>query len=112
MTAADTQIQEVEKMFSVNVFGTMRMVHYFHRLLIAAQSIIVNIESVGGIVPYVYGGIAPSPIQPITKKELPTQLTHHDHHKASYNASKAAPHQYGDTLRFEMKLLGSVSSPP
>ena len=55
MTATDTDIKEVEKMFAVNVFGPMRMVHMFHKLLIKAQGKIVNIGSVGGIVPYVYG---------------------------------------------------------
>jgi 1-acylglycerone phosphate reductase len=55
MTATDTSVKEVEKMFAVNVFGPMRMVHIFHTLLIKAQGKIVNIGSVGGIVPYVYG---------------------------------------------------------
>jgi 1-acylglycerone phosphate reductase len=56
MTAADTDLKEVEKMFAVNVFGPMRMVRIFHPLLVKAQGKIVNIGSVGGIVPYVYGG--------------------------------------------------------
>jgi 1-acylglycerone phosphate reductase len=55
MTAIDTQVSEVEKMFAVNVFGPMRMVHIFHPLLIQAKGTVVNIGSVGGIVPYVYG---------------------------------------------------------
>ncbi|KAL3450555.1 hypothetical protein BJX65DRAFT_305390 [Aspergillus insuetus] len=77
MTAIDTQVSEVEKMFAVNVFGPMRMVHIFHPLLIHAKGTIVNIGSVGGIVPYVYG--------------------------SSYNATKAALHHWGNTLRVEMK---------
>ncbi|TAQ85506.1 hypothetical protein B7494_g6165 [Chlorociboria aeruginascens] len=80
MTAADTQVLEVEKMFAVNVFGPMRMVHVFHPLIVAAKGVIVNVGSVGGIVPYIYG--------------------------ASYNASKAALHHYGNTLRAEMKPFG------
>jgi 1-acylglycerone phosphate reductase len=56
MTAADTEIQEVEKMFAVNVFGPMRMVRHLHRMLVHAQGTVVNIGSVGGIVPYIYGG--------------------------------------------------------
>ncbi|PSN60578.1 short chain dehydrogenase [Corynespora cassiicola Philippines] len=80
MTAIDTDVREVEKMFAVNVFGPMRMVHFFHQLLVAAHGKIVNIGSVGGIVPYVYG--------------------------ASYNATKAALHHWGNTLRVEMKPLG------
>lgn len=55
MTAIDTDVKEVEKMFAVNVFGPMRMVHIFHPLLIQSKGTVVNIGSVGGIVPYVYG---------------------------------------------------------
>ena len=62
MTAIDTEVKEVEKMFAVNVFGPMRMVHYFHGLLVRAQGKIVNIGSVGGIVPYVYGCKSCNPI--------------------------------------------------
>ncbi|KAI1161566.1 hypothetical protein F5B18DRAFT_429019 [Nemania serpens] len=80
MTGIDTDVKEVEKMFAVNVFGPMRMVRYFHPLIIRKGGKIVNIGSVGGIVPYVYG--------------------------ASYNASKAALHHWGSTLRVEMKPLG------
>ncbi|KAI1455541.1 short chain dehydrogenase [Annulohypoxylon moriforme] len=80
MTAADTDVRQVEKMFAVNVFGPMRMVHHFHRMLIPAKGVVVNIRSIGGVCPYVFG--------------------------ASYNASKAALHHYGNTLRVEMKHLG------
>lgn len=55
MTAVDTDINEAEKMFAVNVFGPMRMIHQFHRLLIQSKGTVVNIGSVGGIVPYIYG---------------------------------------------------------
>ncbi|KAL4784743.1 hypothetical protein BJX76DRAFT_347541 [Aspergillus varians] len=80
MTGTDTDVKEVAKMFGVNVFGPMRMVHVFHALLIRAQGRIVNIGSVGGIVPYVYG--------------------------SSYNAAKAALHHWGNTLRVELKPFG------
>ncbi|KAJ9209609.1 hypothetical protein DTO166G4_8781 [Paecilomyces variotii] len=80
MTAIDTDVEEVQKMFDVNLFGHMRMVREFHPLLIRAQGCIVNIGSVGGIVPYMYG--------------------------SSYNASKAALHHWGNTLRVEMSPLG------
>ena len=56
MTAADTDVRQVEKMFAVNVIGPMRMVHHFHRMLVASKGVVVNIGSVGGIVPYIYGG--------------------------------------------------------
>jgi 1-acylglycerone phosphate reductase len=55
MTAIDTDVTVVQQMFDVNVFGPMRMVHHFHDLLIEAGGTIVNIGSIGGIVPYVYG---------------------------------------------------------
>lgn len=80
MTAADSDMRQVEKMFAVNVFGPMRMVHHLHRMLIAARGAVVNIGSIGGVCPYVFG--------------------------ASYNATKAALHHYGNTLRVEMKPFG------
>lgn len=55
MTAIDTDTEDVKAMFDVNVFGPMRMVHHFHGMLIESSGTIVNIGSVGGIVPYVYG---------------------------------------------------------
>jgi 1-acylglycerone phosphate reductase len=80
MPATDTEVAEVEKMFKVNVFGPMRMVRYMHRFVIEAKGVVVNIGSIGGVCPYVYG--------------------------ASYNASKAALHHYGNTLRVEMRPFG------
>lgn len=56
MTAIDTDVTAVQRMFNVNVFGPMRMVHHFHDMLIGAAGTIANIGSIGGIVPYVYGG--------------------------------------------------------
>jgi 1-acylglycerone phosphate reductase len=55
MTAIDTDVASVQKMFDVNVFGPMRMVRSFHPLLIKAAGTIVNIGSIGGICPYIYG---------------------------------------------------------
>ncbi|KAI1362868.1 hypothetical protein F5Y08DRAFT_257890 [Xylaria arbuscula] len=80
MTAIDTDVSLVQDMFNVNVFGPMRMVHHFHDMLIRSSGTIVNIGSVGGIVPYIYG--------------------------SSYNASKAALHHWSNTLRVEMAPLG------
>ncbi|KAI0862313.1 hypothetical protein F4860DRAFT_472923 [Xylaria cubensis] len=88
MPAADTDVIAVQKMFDVNVFGPMRMVHVFHDMIIRSKGTIVNIGSIGGIVPYVYG--------------------------ASYNATKAALHHWSSTLRvemapFEVKVLTIIS---
>ncbi|CAG8973481.1 hypothetical protein HYALB_00011076 [Hymenoscyphus albidus] len=80
MPATDTKVANVEKMFAVNVFGPMRVVHFLHPMLIEAKGVVVNIGSIGGICPFVYG--------------------------ASYNASKAALHHYGNTLRVEMRPFG------
>ncbi len=55
MHAIDTDVGEVSHMFDVNVFGPMRMVRHFHGCLIKTQGTVMNIGSVGGIVPYVYG---------------------------------------------------------
>ena len=57
MPAVDTDAAKVEKMFAVNVLGPMRMVRNFHRLIVEAEGTIVNIGSIGGIVPYIYGGM-------------------------------------------------------
>lgn len=56
MTAIDTDVNAVKRMFEVNVFGPMQMVHHFHDMLIRATGTIVNIGSIGGVVPYMYGG--------------------------------------------------------
>lgn len=56
MPTTDTDVREVEKMFAVNVFGPMRMIRHFHPMLIRTKGTVVNIGSIGGIVPYVYGG--------------------------------------------------------
>ncbi len=60
MTAIDTDVNAVKRMFEVNVFGPMQMVHHFHDMLIQASGAIVNIGSIGGVVPYMYGGMAAS----------------------------------------------------
>ncbi|KAI1474620.1 NAD(P)-binding protein [Daldinia eschscholtzii] len=76
MTAIDTDVVAVQRMFDINVFGPMRMVHHFHDMIIRSTGTIVNIGSIGGIIPYLYG--------------------------ASYNATKAALQHWSNTLRVEM----------
>ncbi|KAF5688763.1 1-acyldihydroxyacetone-phosphate reductase [Fusarium denticulatum] len=76
MTAIDTDVSSVQRMFDVNVFGPMRMVYHFHDMLIERSGTIVNIGSIGGTIPFVYG--------------------------SSYNASKAALQHWSNTLRVEM----------
>ncbi|KZV80440.1 short chain dehydrogenase/reductase-like protein [Exidia glandulosa HHB12029] len=78
--ATDVDIDEVRGVFETNLFGVMRMVRHFAPLLVAAKGKIVNVGSVSGIIPYAFG--------------------------SPYNATKAALHSYGDTLRVEMAPFG------
>jgi 1-acylglycerone phosphate reductase len=78
--ALDVDFDEVEQTFRTNVFGVMRMCKEFAPLLIEAKGTIVQIGSVAGIMPYVFGSV--------------------------YNASKAALHQYSNTLRVELAPFG------
>ena len=74
--AVDIDIDEVRQTFEVNLFAVMRMCQTFIPLLVEAKGTIVQIGSVAGIMPYVFG--------------------------SAYNASKAALHSYSDTLRVEL----------
>jgi 1-acylglycerone phosphate reductase len=74
--ALDLDFDEVESVFRTNLFGVMRMCQAFAPLVIAAKGQIVQIGSVAGIMPYVFG--------------------------SAYNASKAALHAYSNTLRIEL----------
>lgn len=64
---------ELQLTYETNLFGVMRMCQTFAPLLIQAKGTIVQIGSVAGVIPYVFG--------------------------SAYNASKAALHSYSDTLR-------------
>ncbi|KAF2432016.1 short chain dehydrogenase/reductase [Tothia fuscella] len=74
--ALDVDFEEVEQTFRTNVFSVMRMCKEFAPLLIEAEGTIVQIGSLAGIMPYVFG--------------------------SAYNASKAALHAYTNTLRVEL----------
>lgn len=74
--ALDVDFPEVQATFETNVFSVMRMCQAFAPLLIQAKGTIVQIGSVAGEIPYVFG--------------------------SAYNASKAALHAYSDTLRLEL----------
>lgn len=56
MTAIDTDVAAVQRMFDINLLGPMRMVRHFHDMLIKSEGAIVNIGSIGGVIPYLYGG--------------------------------------------------------
>ena len=74
--ALDVDLDEVQATFETNVFAVMRMCQTFAPLLIRAKGTIVQIGSLAGEIPYVFG--------------------------SAYNASKAALHAYSDTLRVEL----------
>ena len=74
--ALDVEITEVQATFETNVFSVMRMCQTFAPLLVQAKGTIVQIGSLAGEIPYVFG--------------------------SAYNASKAALHAYSDTLRVEL----------
>ncbi|KAI1609492.1 oxidoreductase [Exophiala viscosa] len=100
--ALDADIDDAKEMFDVNFWGILRMVQGFAPLLIEAKGTIVNI---GSIVAYLH--------KPFTSKlEFPERsvaraLSLADRLRAGlYNASKAAVHQFDETLRLEMAPLG------
>jgi 1-acylglycerone phosphate reductase len=56
MPLLDSDLDTARKVFDVNVFGVIGAVQVFSSLLIAAQGSIVIIGSVGGVLPYPFGG--------------------------------------------------------
>ncbi|KAL6229300.1 hypothetical protein BDW75DRAFT_225291 [Aspergillus navahoensis] len=78
--AAEIDLSEVRATFEVNFFSVVNICKTFLPLLIKAKGTIVQIGSVAGVIPYVFGSI--------------------------YNASKAALHSYSDTLRVELAPYG------
>lgn len=101
MTAIDTDVIAVQRMFDVNVFGPMRMVHHFHDMIIEGSGTIVNIGSIGGTIPFVYGCGCPWQSTNFCADKL----------AASYNASKAALQHWSNTLRVEMAPFRYVTPP-
>lgn len=76
MPALDLDIDELKRIFDVNLFGIVRVTQAFSTPLINRKGVIVNVGSLAGFAPYVFG--------------------------SSYNASKAALFAYGNTLRIEL----------
>lgn len=82
-SVSDLQMDEVRKLFDVNLFGHMAMVHEFLPLLLAANNAcVVQISSLAGMMPVPFN--------------------------CAYNASKAALLSFGDTLRVELAPFGYV----
>ena len=77
MQATDVDVDEARQTFETNFFSIVTITKAFTPMLIAAKGLILNIGSIAGIIPYVFGSI--------------------------YNASKAAVHSYSQTLRLELE---------
>jgi NAD(P)-dependent dehydrogenase (short-subunit alcohol dehydrogenase family) len=56
MPLLDADLTLARKLFDVNVFGVISTIQIFSSLLIAARGTIVIIGSVGGVLPYPFGG--------------------------------------------------------
>ncbi|KAL2360241.1 hypothetical protein RJZ56_006878 [Blastomyces dermatitidis] len=78
--ALDVNLQEVREVFETNFISVIAMCQEFAPLIIKAKGTIVQVGSVAGIIPYVFGSV--------------------------YNASKAALHSFSDTLRVELAPFG------
>ncbi|KAL2803214.1 hypothetical protein BJX63DRAFT_78256 [Aspergillus granulosus] len=78
--ALEVDLSEVRATFETNFVAVVYICKTFVPLLIKAKGTIVQIGSIAGIIPYVFGSI--------------------------YNASKAALHSYSDTLRVELAPFG------
>ncbi|EED18352.1 short chain dehydrogenase/reductase (Ayr1), putative [Talaromyces stipitatus ATCC 10500] len=74
--AMDVDFQEARLTFETNFFAVIRICQTFLPLLIKSKGTIVQIGSVAGMIPYVFGSV--------------------------YGASKAALHSWSDTLRVEL----------
>jgi 1-acylglycerone phosphate reductase len=77
MPALDIDMEETKQTFQTNLFAVIEITQQFIPLLIASKGLIINIGSLAGIMPYVFGSV--------------------------YNASKAALHSYSATLRLELE---------
>ncbi|KAJ6080003.1 hypothetical protein N7467_009756 [Penicillium canescens] len=78
--AMEVELPEVRSVFETNLFAVITMCQTFLPLLIKAKGTIVQVGSIAGIMPYVFGSV--------------------------YNASKAALHSFSDTLRVELAPFG------
>lgn len=78
--AMEADLSEARRTFETNFFAVIHMCKTFSPLLIKAKGTIVQIGSVAGVIPYVFGSV--------------------------YNASKAALHSWSDSLRVELAPFG------
>lgn len=83
MPALDVDVEELKRVFDVNLFGAVRVTQAFSDSLIRHHGVIANVGSLAAYAPYVFG--------------------------SSYNASKAALLAFGNTLRIELSPWRYVS---
>ncbi|PLN81202.1 putative short chain dehydrogenase/reductase [Aspergillus taichungensis] len=78
--AMEVDLNEARTTFETNFFSVILMCKTFLPLLMKSKGTIVQIGSVAGVIPYVFGSV--------------------------YNASKAALHSFSETLRVELAPFG------
>ncbi|KAH1311121.1 hypothetical protein KXX47_005934 [Aspergillus fumigatus] len=78
--AMEVDLQGARQIFETNFFADILMCQTFLPLLLRAKGTIVQIGSVSGVMPYVFGSV--------------------------YNASKAALHSLSDAMRIELAPFG------
>ncbi|RAL13638.1 SDR family oxidoreductase [Aspergillus homomorphus CBS 101889] len=78
--AMEADLSEIRATFETNLFSIIYICQVFLPLLIRAKGTIVQVGSIAGIIPYVFGSV--------------------------YNASKAALHSFSDSLRVELAPFG------
>ncbi|KAF7591764.1 hypothetical protein BBP40_001144 [Aspergillus hancockii] len=78
--AMEVDLSEARTIFETNFFAVINICQTFLPLLRQAEGNIVQLGSVAGVIPYVFGSV--------------------------YNASKAALHSFSDTLRVELAPFG------
>lgn len=78
--ALDMEIDDVRATYETNVFGPMRAVQTFSKLLIAARGLVLNVSSLSARVPYMFGSV--------------------------YSSTKGAIDTWSRALRLELKPFG------
>ncbi|KAE8144489.1 hypothetical protein BDV25DRAFT_166716 [Aspergillus avenaceus] len=78
--AMEVDLSEARATFETNFFSVINMCQTFLPLLMEARGTIIQLGSVAGVIPYVFGSV--------------------------YNASKAALHSFSETLRVELAPFG------
>jgi len=106
MPLADVDMETARKVFDVNFWGVLSMTRAFLPQLRKAKGTVVNMSSVGALVPTPYLGeliTLPSIEKPRKASKMILQLTTR---KGIYSASKSALTNLSETLRLELAPFG------